>query len=98
MQTICIILGMCCILTHCGLDKIATIFPDNIFKCIFSNENEEISINISLKFVPQYPFNNILALVQIMAWRRPDDKPLSEPMMIILLTHIYIYGLNELIF
>ena len=32
--------------------------------------------------------NNIPALVQIMAWRRPDDKPLSEPMMVSLLTHI----------
>ena len=29
-------------------------------------------------------------LVQIMAWRRPGDKPLSEPMMIKLLTHIYV--------
>ena len=27
-------------------------------------------------------------LVQIMAWRRPDDKPLSEPMMVSLLTYI----------
>ena len=27
-------------------------------------------------------------LVQIMAWRRPGDKPLSEPMMVWLLTHI----------
>ena len=26
--------------------------------------------------------------VQIMAWRRPSDKPLSEPMMVSLLTHI----------
>ena len=33
-------------------------------------------------------FNNIPALVQIMAWRRPGDKPLSEPIMISLLTHI----------
>ena len=32
--------------------------------------------------------NNIPALVQIMAWRRPGDKPLSEPMMVSLLTHI----------
>ena len=30
----------------------------------------------------------IPALVQIMAWRRSGDKPLSEPMMISLLTHI----------
>ena len=28
------------------------------------------------------------ALVQIMAWRRPGDKPLSEPMMVSLPTHI----------
>ena len=28
------------------------------------------------------------ALVQIMAWRRPGDRPLSEPMMVSLPTHI----------
>ena len=42
----------------------------------------------SLKFVPKGPINKIPALVQIMAWRRPGDKPLSEPMMVRLLTHI----------
>ena len=29
-------------------------------------------------------------LVQIMAWRRSGDKPLSEPMMVSLLKHIYV--------
>ena len=62
--------------------------PDDIFKCIFLNENVWTSIQISLKFVPKGPIDNIPALVQIMAWRRPGDKPLSEPMLIILLTHI----------
>ena len=38
-------------------------------------------IKMSLKFVPHGPFNNIPALVQIMAWRRSGDKPLFEPMM-----------------
>ena len=47
-----------------------------------------ILIKISLKFVPKGPINNITALVQIMAWRRPGDKPLSEPMMVNLPTHI----------
>ena len=56
-------------------------FPDNIFKCIFLNENTWISIKISLKFVPKGPINNISALVEIMAWRRISYKPLSEPMM-----------------
>ena len=63
-------------------------FPDDIFKCIFLNENVWISIKISLKFVPRGPINNIPALVQIMAWRRQGDKPLSESMMVRLLTHI----------
>ena len=63
-------------------------FADDIFKCILLNETPLISIKISLKFIPKGPINNIPALVQIMAWRRPGDKPLSEPMMIISLTHI----------
>ena len=48
-------------------------FTDDIFKCIFLSENESISINISLKFVPKSQINNIPALVQIMACRRPGD-------------------------
>ena len=62
--------------------------PDDIFECIFFNENVKISIKISLKFVLKGPINIIPALVQIMAWRRPGDKPLSEPIMVSLLTHI----------
>ena len=61
-------------------------FADDIFKGIFLNENVWIPIKISLKFVP--PINNIPALVQIMAWRRPGDKPLSGPIMVRLPTHI----------
>ena len=57
-------------------------FPDDIFKCIFFNENLWISLKISLKFVPKVWMDNIPALVQIMAWHRPGDKPLSEPMMV----------------
>ena len=56
-------------------------FPDDIFKCIFGKKNIWISIKISLKFVFKGLINNIPALAQIIAWRRPGDKPLSEPMM-----------------
>ena len=63
-------------------------FADDTFKRLFLNENVRISIKISLKFVPKGPINNNPALVQIMAWRRSGDKPLSEPMMVSLLTHI----------
>ena len=44
-------------------------------------------MEISLKYVPKGPINNIPALVKKMAWQRPGDKPLSEPMMVNLLTH-----------
>ena len=54
----------------------------------FLKENVWIPTKSSLKFVPSDPINNIPALVQIMAWRRPGDKPLSEPMMVSLLTNI----------
>ena len=63
-------------------------FADNIFKCIFFSGYVWISLKISLRFVPNGPINNIPALVQIIAWRRPDDKPLSEPMVVGLLMHI----------
>ena len=63
-------------------------FADNIFKCILLNENVWIPIKISLNFVTKGPINNIPSLVQIMVWRRPGAKPLSEPMMVSLLTHI----------
>ena len=41
----------------------------------------EMFIEISLKFVPMGVINNKWALVQVMAWRRPGDKPISEPML-----------------
>ena len=62
--------------------------PYNIFKCNFVNENVLISIKIWLKFVPKGPLSNILASVQMMAWQRPDNKPLSQPMLASLLSYI----------
>ena len=49
---------------------------DDIFKRALLNEDIWISIDISLNFLPKGQ-NDILALVQIMASRRPSDKPLS---------------------
>ena len=79
-------------------------FSRRHFKYIFLNESIWISLKISLKFVPKVPINNIPALVQIMNHRqtkkkkeRSSAKPLSEPMVVNLLTHIYgSLGLNEL--
>ena len=64
------------------------LFANDTFKRIFLNQNIRISTKNSLKFVPTGLINNIPALVLIMAWRRPGDKPLSEPMLVKSLTHI----------
>ena len=40
------------------------------------------SMEISLKYVPYGPVENMAALVQIMAWSPTGDRPLSEPMLV----------------
>ena len=65
-------------------------FADHPFKRNFLNETLTILIKISLNFVPKGPINNNPALVEIMAWRWRGDKPLFQPMMVSLLTHICI--------
>ena len=76
------------VLTHWGRGQNCRHFADDIFKRIFLNENMWISLKISLKFIPKVQINNIPASVQIMAWGRTSDKPLSEPMMVSFLKHI----------
>ena len=75
-------------LTHWDQDKMTAIsqtFSDAFLQ--WKIENGCISIDISLNFVPKGQINNISALVQMMSWRRPDDKPLSEPMVVCLPPH-----------
>ena len=83
-------------LTHWSRDKMAASsqttlccqFTDYTFKRILVIESFRILFKISLQFVPKGPINNISALIQIMPWRWPGDKQLSEPMMVRLSTHI----------
>ena len=63
-------------------------FPDDILNFIFLNENVWISLTIYLTCVRKVRNNNIPSLVQRMDWHRTGEKPLSEPMMVSLLTHI----------
>ena len=65
-------------LTHWGREKNAA-FSQTTFLHAF----------LWMKFVPKVP-NNIQALVQIIAWHRPGDKPLSESLMVSLLMHIWV--------
>ena len=88
-QTICIMFGMYCVyINSLRPRQNGSLFTEDTFKRIFLNENIRISNKNSLKFVPKGLINNIPALVLIMAWRRPGDKPLSESMLVRSLTHI----------
>ena len=67
------------------------------FSNAFFNENVWIPIKNSLRFAPKGPINYIPALVQIMAWRRPGDKPLYMKQWWLDYWRIYAsLGLNEL--
>ena len=59
----------------------AAILAEDNFKCIFLNENDQIPIQISLKFVPMSLINNRPALLHVMAWCWIGDKLLPEPML-----------------
>ena len=78
------------LLTHWNRDKM-----DAIFQTTFSNAFSWMKMyKFRLRFhwilFPKVPIKNIPSLVRIMAWRRSGEKPLSEPMMISLLTNIFV--------
>ena len=85
------VLSLTAWLTHWGRDKMSVISQTTFSIWFFLNENVWIPIKISLKVVPKGHMNHIPALVQIMVWCRPGDKPLSEPIMISLQTHICVF-------
>ena len=64
-------------------------------KHIFFNENVWIPIQMSLKFVPKCPIDNKTALVQMVAWHRTGDKPISGRKIVYWCKYTSI-GLNEL--
>ena len=62
---------------------------------VFWNENGITLIQNSLKFVSSDPVNMKPALVQMMAWCRKGDKPLSEPILFCWRIHASL-GLSDL--
>ena len=76
-----------CTLTHWGRDKMADI-SQTTFSNAFSWMNiHQFRLIFHWSLFLVVGINNIPALVQIMAWCRLGDKPLSEPMMVSLLMH-----------
>ena len=72
---------------HTEAGKKGRYHPDDILKRIFSNENIRISIKMLLKFVSRDPIHPSIGTDSVFL-RRPGGKPLAEPMMVSLLTHI----------
>ena len=77
-------------LTHWGRDKM-----DAISQTTFSNTFSwmkifEFRLTFHWSLFPRFQLANVPALVQLMAWRRPGDMPLSEPVIISSPTHICI--------
>ena len=68
---------------------------EDIFKCVFLNENVSISIKFQLKFISMGPISSIEALVQIIVWRRQGDKPLFEPKVVSFQTRYLSFGVIE---
>ena len=78
-------------LTHWGRGKIAAILQMTVWNAFSWMKMYEFRFRFHWNlFELKVQINNILVLVQMMAWRRPGDKPLSEPMMVSSLTHIYV--------
>ena len=75
-------------LTHWGRDKMDAISQTTVSSAFSYMKMYELRLKFQWRLFLKGPINNIPALVQIMAWRRPGDKPLSEPMMVRLPTHI----------
>ena len=73
--------------THWGRNKMIDMLQMTLPNAFSWMKNFRIYIEISLKFNPKGPTNNIPVLVPIMAWRRLGDRPLSETMMVRSLTH-----------
>ena len=76
------------LLTHLPLDKMAAFLGRRQFPMHFLKLKwYEFRLKVHWK-VFKGPISNIPALIQKMAWRRSGDKPLSEPMLVCLLTNI----------
>ena len=76
-------------LTHWGRGKIATISQTTFSNAFSGMKLYEFRLRFHWRLiVPEVRMNDILSLIQILAWRRPGEKPLSETMMVKLLMHI----------
>ena len=75
------------LLTQGGWDKMAAIFLTTFSSAFSWMKSFVFWLRFHWSLFVKGAINNIPALVQMMTWRRPGDKPLSDPMMVSLLLH-----------
>ena len=68
-------------LTHLYLNTTAAISQTTFLNAFYGWTILYFDSNLTESFVSKGPIGNTSVLVQVMAWRRTGDKPLSEPMM-----------------
>ena len=75
---------------HIEAETILTPFRRRQFQMYFLERIYKFRIRLHWNLFPRVTLTifQYWLMVQIMAWRRSGDKPLSEPMMVILPTHI----------
>ena len=76
------------LLTHWGQDTMAAIFQMTFSNALSWMKMYKFRVRFHWNLFPRVGLTIFRALVQIMAWRRSGDKPLSEPVLVSLLTHI----------
>ena len=84
LQRICMKSSGIWVLTHWDRDKMVAIFQTTFSNAFSWMKMYEFRLRFHWILFPWV----LSVLVQIMAWRRPGDKPWFEPMMVSLLTHI----------
>ena len=83
-------------LIHWGRDEIDTILQTAFSNVFTWTKMYKLRLRFSLNFVPKVRINNIPALVQIMACRRPGDKPLYDQWWLVYCRIYASLGLSEL--
>ena len=71
---------------HWGRNKVAAVSKTIFWYALSWMKMCAFLLRFLLKFVPKLRNYNIRAMVQIIAWRRPGNKPLSGPIMVTLPT------------
>ena len=74
-------------LSHWGRDKMGAISQTKLSKAFSWMKISEFRLKFHWSLLL---WVRLTILVQIMVWRRPGDKPLSEPMMFRLSTHTHV--------